>query len=125
MAAAQDYYRRTGIFPIMHLIGVRRTLAEQHPWLPAAVLKAFEKSKSLALEALSDTSATKITLPFVEEQLRAARELLGNDFWPYGVEANRRALESFLRHHHEQGLSQRQVRVEELFHPATLETYAV
>jgi 4,5-dihydroxyphthalate decarboxylase len=125
VAAAQDYYRRTGIFPIMHLIGVRRTLAEQHPWLPAAVLKAFEKSKSLALEALSDTSATKITLPFVEEQLRAARELLGNDFWPYGVEANRRALESFLRHHHEQGLSQRQVRVEELFHPATLETYAV
>jgi 4,5-dihydroxyphthalate decarboxylase len=125
MAAAQDYYRRTGIFPIMHLIGVRRTLAERHPWLPAAVLKAFERSKTLALEALSDTSATKVTLPFVEEQLRAARTLLGHDFWPYGVEANRKTLETFLRHHHEQGLSMRLLKVEELFHPATLESYSV
>ncbi len=124
-AAAQDYYRRTGIFPIMHLIGVRRTLAEQHPWLPAAVFKAFEQSKALALEALSDTSASKVTLPFVEEQLRAARSLLGQDFWPYGVAANRKALQTFLRHHHEQGLSERAVGVEELFHPATLESYSV
>jgi 4,5-dihydroxyphthalate decarboxylase len=125
VGAAQDYYRRTGIFPIMHLIGVRRTLAEQHPWLPAAVFKAFEQSKALALEALSDTSATKVTLPFLEEQLRAARALLGEDFWPYGVAANRKALQTFLRHHHEQGLSARAVSVEELFHPATLESYSV
>ena len=125
MAAAQDYYRRTGIFPIMHLIGVRRSLAEQHPWLPAAVFKAFEQSKTLAVEALSDTSATKVTLPFIEEQLRATRALLGPDFWPYGVEPNRRTLETFLRHHHGQGLSPRQVRVEELFHPATLESYSI
>jgi len=125
VAAAQDYFRRTGIFPIMHLIGVRRTLAERHPWLPAAVLKAFEASKALALEALSDTSATKVTLPFVEEQLRAARALLGQDFWPYGVEPNRHTLETFLRHHHEQGLSSRTLTVEELFHPATLERYSV
>jgi 4,5-dihydroxyphthalate decarboxylase len=125
MAAAQDYYRRTGIFPIMHLIGIRRTLAERHPWLPAAVLKAFERAKTLALEALSDTSATKVTLPFVEEQLLAARSLLGPDFWPYGVAANRSTLETFLRHHHEQGLSMRPVKVEELFHPATLESYSV
>jgi 4,5-dihydroxyphthalate decarboxylase len=125
VAAAQDYYRRTGIFPIMHLIGVRRSLAERHPWLPAAVLKAFEQSKALALEALNDTSATKVTLPFVEEQLRAARALLGQDYWPYGVEPNRKTLETFLRHHHEQGLSRRRVSVEELFHPATLESYSV
>jgi 4,5-dihydroxyphthalate decarboxylase len=125
VAAAQDYFRRTGIFPIMHLIGVRRTLAEQHPWLPAAVLKAFEESKVHALEALGDTSAAKVTLPFVEEQLRAARALLGEDFWPYGVEANRHTLETFLRHHHEQGLSSRKVNVEELFHPATRERYSV
>ncbi len=125
VAAAQDYYQRTGIFPIMHLVGVRRTLAEKHPWLPAAVLKAFERSKALALEALSDTSATKVTLPFVEEQLRAARELMGHDFWAYGVERNLKTLETFLRHHHAQGLSSRQVRVEELFHPSTLESYSI
>ena len=69
----------------MHLVGVRRTLAEKHPWLPVAVFKAFEQSKALALAHLADTSATKVTLPFVEEQLAATRELMGEDFWPYGV----------------------------------------
>jgi len=125
MAAGKDYYKRTGIFPIMHLIGVRRTLAEKHPWLPAAVLKAFEQSKRIALEQLSDVSATKVTLPFVEEQLKAARELMGHDFWPYGVDANRNTLNSFLHHHHAQGISPRRVEVQELFHPATLETFKI
>ena len=125
VSAAKDYYRRTGVFPIMHLVAVRRTLAEQHPWLPAAVLKAFERSKVLAVEALSDPSAPKVTLPFVEEQLQAARELLGDDFWPYGVTQNRKTLETFLRHHHAQGLSSRLLQVEELFHPATLESFSI
>lgn len=125
MAAGKDYFRRTGIFPIMHLIGVRRTLAEKHPWLPAAVLKAFERSKQNALEQLSDVSATKVTLPFVEEQLKAARELMGEDFWPYGVNANRKTLDAFLHHHHSQGLSPRRLKVEELFHPATLESFKI
>jgi 4,5-dihydroxyphthalate decarboxylase len=123
VAAAKDYYKRTGIFPIMHLIGVRRELAEQHPWLPAAVFKAFERSKAIALEKLNDTSSTKVTLPFVEERLMEARALMGEDFWPYGIDANRKTLETFLRHHHSQGLSPRLVKVEELFHPGTLETY--
>ena len=124
-AAATAYFRRTGIFPIMHLIGVRRALAERHPWLPAAVFKAFDQAKSLALARLGDSAATKVTLPFVEEQLKAARELMGRDFWSYGVAANRNVLETFLRHHRAQGLSQRLVEVEELFHPATLETHKV
>jgi len=123
VAAAKDYYKRTGIFPIMHLIGVRRELAEQHPWLPGAVFKAFERAKTIALEKLSDTSSTKVTLPFVEERLMEARELMGEDFWPYGVAASRKALETFLKHHHSQGLSSRPVKVEELFHPGTLETF--
>ena len=99
-AAAKEWYSRTEMFPIMHSIGVRRTLADKHPWLPAAVLKAFEQSKSAALAELSDISATKVTLPFVEETLQAARDLMGDDFWSYGVEANRKTLEMFLRHHH-------------------------
>jgi 4,5-dihydroxyphthalate decarboxylase len=125
IATGKDYYKRTGIFPIMHLIGVRRTLAEKHPWLPAAVLKAFERSKKMALEQLSDVAATKVTLPFVEEQLAAARALMGEDFWPYGVEPNRKPLEAFLRHHHAQGISPRVLKVEELFHPATLESFKI
>jgi 4,5-dihydroxyphthalate decarboxylase len=124
-AAAKDYHRRTGIFPIMHVVGVRSTLAEQHPWLPGAVLKAFSRAKAIAIESLSDTSATKVTLPFVEEQLKAARETLGPDFWSYGVAANRRTLEAFVRHHHAQGLSSRPIPVEEIFHPASYETFSV
>lgn len=125
VTVAKDYFKRTGIFPIMHLIGVRRTLAEQHPWLPAAVLKAFEASKAAALAMLSDTSATKVMLPFVEERLKEARELMGDDFWAYGVEANRKTLDAFLHHHHAQGLSSRRVTVEELFHPATVASFKV
>lgn len=122
-ATAKDYYKRTGIFPIMHLVGIKRTQVERHPWLPGAVAKAFEQAKAAALVHLSDTSATKVTLPFVEEQLKAARELMGKDFWSYGVSANRKTLEAFLRHHHAQGLSSRLVAVEELFHQATLESF--
>jgi 4,5-dihydroxyphthalate decarboxylase len=123
VAAAKDYFKRTGIFPIMHLVGVRRELAEQHPWLPGAVYKAFEQSKAAALASLSDTSATKVTLPFVEERLSEARALMGDDFWSYGVAKNRKTLETFLRHHHSQGLSSREVRVDELFHPGTHEAF--
>jgi 4,5-dihydroxyphthalate decarboxylase len=124
-ACAADYYRRTRIFPIMHLVGVRRSLADHHPWLPAAVLKAFTHAKSLALAHLADTAASKVMLPFVEEQLARARALLGEDYWPYGLAANRGTLEGFLRHHHAQGLSQRPLTPDELFHPATHETVRV
>jgi len=123
--AAADWYTRTKLFPIMHLLGVRRTLAEQHPWLPGAVAKAFEKSKAVALAKLSDTSATKVTLPFVEEQLRNARRLMGHDFWSYGFEPNRHVLSRFLKRHYEEGLSSRLLQPEELFHPATLESFKI
>jgi len=123
--AATEFYQRTGIFPIMHVLGIRRELAERQPWLPATVVKAFEQAKARALAHLSDTSATKVTLPFVEEQLRAARQLMGADFWSYGLEANRNALDTFLRHHHAQGLSPRRVAVEELFHPSALESFKI
>ena len=120
-SAAMENYRRTNNFPIMHLIGVRRTLAESHPWLPAAVLKAFEQAKALAFAKLADTSASKVMLPFVDQQLQEAQELMGRDFWPYGVSRNRRCLEYFLQQHHKQGLSDRLVTIAELFHPATFE----
>ncbi len=125
MGAAIDYFRRTGIFPIMHVLGVRRTLAERHPWLPAALAKAFDRAKAAASAQLRDTSATKVMLPFVEEQLRAVQREMGEDYWPYGLEPNRKALETFLRHHHEQGLSSRRVAVEELFHPGSVESFKI
>lgn len=124
-AEAMAYFEKTRIFPIMHVIGIRKTLAERHPWLPMAVYKAFVQSKSIALDHLADTSATKITLPFVEEQLRRAQALMGPDFWPYGLGPNAHTLDYFTTAHHRQGLSKRKVSPEELFHPSTLENYVI
>lgn len=123
--AAADYFRKTRIFPIMHVLGIRRELVERHPWLPMAAYKAFEASKQAALARLGDTSATKVTLPFVEEQLRAARQLMGPDFWSYGLAANHHVLDRFLHHHHAQGLSARRLEPAELFHPSTLESHKI
>ncbi len=124
-AAAADWFKRTGIFPIMHVLGIRRSLVEQHPWLPGACLKAFEQAKTLAVERLSDVSAAKVTLPFLEDNLRAAQRLMGKDFWPYGLEQNRVTLDSFLDHHHRQGLSPRRLAPEDLFDPSTIESFRI
>ncbi len=124
-AAGAAWFRKTGIFPIMHLLGIRRTLADRHPWLPVAVMKAFEQAKARALAKLRDVAATKVTLPFVEEQLLAARRLMGEDFWSYGLDANRHVLEAFLRRHHAEGLSSRLLAPEDLFHPSTHEMHRV
>jgi len=121
-AAAENYFRRTHIFPIMHLLGVRKELVEKNPWLPATLLKAFTKSKNIALAKLSDTSATKVTLPFVEEQLLAARKIMGEDFWSYGLDTNRHVIDMFLEHHHRQGLSDGNLQSQDLFHPSTWES---
>jgi 4,5-dihydroxyphthalate decarboxylase len=123
VAVAKDYFKRTGFFPIMHVVGIRRELAERHPWLAGAVFKAFEQAKEAGMKRLSDTSATKVMLPFVEERLKEARDLMGQDFWSYGVGANRKVLDYFLAQHHAEGLSPRRVAVDELFHPATYETF--
>jgi 4,5-dihydroxyphthalate decarboxylase len=124
-AAAIEYYGLTGVYPIMHLLGVRCELAAAHPWLPVALYKAFEHAKQLSFRQLADPSAPKVSLPFLEEQLVAARALLGTDPWPYGVAANRPTLDAFVRHHHEQGLSARRVAVSELFHPSTYELASI
>jgi 4,5-dihydroxyphthalate decarboxylase len=125
VAEAEAYFSRTKIFPIMHVLGIRRSLAEKYPWLPGALFKAFTKSKDIAQEALADPSATKVTMPFVEDNLSRARTLMGKNMWTYGLSSNVRVLETFLRYHFDQGLSPRPVKIEELFHPATVEAYSL
>jgi len=125
MGAAEDWYRREGLFPIMHVLGVRRSLAEAHPWLPGALLKGFTEAKRIAGELLADTSATKVTMPFVEDTLDRARRLMGPDPWSYGLAPNAKVLDRFLDYHHAQGLSPARVQVDELFHPSTAEAYSL
>ena len=117
----EDYYRRTKIFPTMHVIGIRKTLAEKHPWLAVSVLKAFMRAKELTMYELGQIGHLFTTLPWGVSEFEKARELMGPDFWSYGFEPNRHVLETFTRYHHEQGLSQRKVAPEELFTHSTLD----
>lgn len=123
--AASTYWRKTGIFPIMHLLGVRRELLEAHPFLVGALMKAFNASKTSAETLLADTSATKVTMPFVEDYLNEAKKLMGNNFWSYGIKGNEATINTFLDHHHRQGLSSRRVTIEELFPENAAESYSL
>ena len=124
-AAERDYYRRTGIFPIMHAVGIRPDMLERHPWLAASVYKAFVEAKRLADAEFAETTALKIGLPWVTAEFDATRELMGNDFWSYGVEPNRRCLELMMRYSYEQGLAVRQIAVEDMFARGTLDKVRV
>lgn len=119
--AEEDYYRRTKIFPTMHIIGIRKTLVDRHPWLPVGVFKAFIRAKELTMYELGQIGHLFVSLPWGVSEFEAARRLMGNDYWSYGFEANRHALETFTRYHHEQGLSARKVGSEELFARSTLD----
>ncbi len=121
----EEYYRRTRLFPIMHLVAVRTTLVERHPWLPASVYKAFLAAKEMAVAALVDTNALCASLPSLTWNAERAKALMHGDIWPYGVAANTKTLEVFLRYHFEQGLSSRQVAVEELFPPSTTSQFKI
>lgn len=121
MATAGDYFKRTGVFPIMHIVGIRRDVVERHPFVPMAVFKAFNRARSIAVKRLYDAAALRVSLPFLESNVRAARDIMGENFWPYGVQENRVVLETFLKHHQRQGLTSRLLTVEEMFHPSTFE----
>ena len=124
-ADEEDYYRRTGIFPIMHLVGVRTELAARYPWLPASVYKAFAASKDLAMTALDDANALTTSLPSQLWNAEHARRVMGRDWWPYGLDANARTLEVFLGYHFEQGLSPRRLAPAELFAASTASQWKI
>lgn len=121
---ATDWFHKTGIFPIMQVLGVRRSLVKTHPWLPGALVKAFGAAKTMATDALADTSATKVTMPFVEDNLRMANALRP-EIWSYGLPGNEATIEAFLDAHHAQGLSPRRLDMSELFFPASVEGYSL
>ena len=123
--AEKDYFRRTRIFPIMHTVAIRRELYEAHPWVAMSLYKAFVQAQKIAYEDLYQTAALKTMLPWLTAHVEEARRELGEDFWPYGFHSNRHVLDTFLRYHHEQGLSKRRLKPEDLFAKETLETFKV
>ncbi len=115
----RDYYAKTGIFPMMHAVGIRSDLVAQEPWLPKAVFDAYSESKALAYSDMRQKWFLR-TLPWFAQELDATEGLMGKNFFPYGVEANRHALEALSRYMHEQGFAGRQLKIEEIFEPSTL-----
>ncbi len=121
----RDYFRRTGIFPIMHTVVIRRELYERSPWVAQSLYKAFVAAQRLTYADLSETAALKAMLPWLVAHVEETRREMGDDFWAYGFAPNRHVLDTFLRYHHEQGLSKRRLAPEELFAPETLEAFRI
>jgi 4,5-dihydroxyphthalate decarboxylase len=121
----KEYYRRTKIFPIMHTVVIRRDLYAAHPWVAQALYKAFVSAKAIAYQMYSQTAAMAAMLPWLTAHVEEAKREMGEDWWPYGLEPNRHALDTFLRYHHEQGLSKRRFQPEELFARETLQNFKV
>jgi 4,5-dihydroxyphthalate decarboxylase len=120
-AAEMAYFRKTGLFPIMHLVGIRKTLLAQYPWLATSVYKAFCEAKALAMTDLRDVNALMVTLPFLEAETLATMAVMGEDFWRYGVHENKGEIEALTGYAFEQGLVDRKLAAEELFAPPVFE----
>jgi 4,5-dihydroxyphthalate decarboxylase len=125
VAAEKRYFAETGIFPIMHVVVVRRDVYEQNRWVAQSLTKALTLAKRQAMAELYDSSALRFMLPWLIPGLEEARSLLGEDYWSYGLAANEAALATFLRYHHEQGLSRRLREPAELFAPEAMESFVI
>lgn len=121
----REYFATTGIFPIMHLLVIRRDVYDRYRWLPRELMKAAELSKQSALTGIDETAALRHALPWLWAEVERTRNALGPDWWPYGLEKNHHTLDTFLRYSHDQGLASTRRQPEELFAPETLEQVIV
>ena len=115
------YFAKTAIFPIMHAVAVRNDLIEHNPWLPEAVFHAYSAAKQAAYDRLRKMAWAEDALPWIGQEVEETRALMGDNYWQYGIAPNRKTLETLFSYSHEQGLASRELKIEELFHPSTLE----
>lgn len=119
------YYRKTGIFPIMHVVALRREVLDRHPWVAMNLYTAFEEAKRRSLQRALDVTASYYPLPWTVDYARQSQAMFGDDFWPYGIEGNRATLESFLQFAYEQGVCHRKLAPEDLFPAEVQSSYRV
>ena len=117
----QQYYAKTGIFPIMHAIAIRKDIVEAQPWITKAVFNAYIQARQLAYDDINRNAWYMSSLPWIAQEAEATRKLMGENYYRYGVPGNQRTLRALLQYAHEQGLARRKLTIEELFHPSTLE----
>jgi 4,5-dihydroxyphthalate decarboxylase len=115
----RSYFTKTGIFPIMHAVAMRNDVIDAHPWLPEAVFRAYSQAKQVRYEAMRSEWLFG-TLPWFGQEFDETRSVMGENFWPYGVEANETTLDALFQYSYEQGLAKQRLRVEDLFHASTL-----
>ena len=119
-SAEQKYFRDTGIFPIMHVVAVRADTARELPWLPTEVFRMYSEVKQAAYANLATTTVLRTSLPWVAEEYEETRQIMGDDYWRYGIEANRKELDLVMKYAYGQGLVKRLGHFKEMFHPSTL-----
>ena len=119
--AERSYYKETGIFPIMHAVAIRKKLIEMHPWLSSALFKAYAQAKANSIRELTTLGWAYISLPWLAQEIEETRSLMGKNFWPYGIKPNRKTIETLCRYSHQQGLCSRELTIEELFDPTSLD----
>jgi len=123
--AEAEYWKKTHIFPIMHVLALRRDVYEKDRWLAMNLFKAFHEAKQRSLERVAEFGLSHVPMPWVPDHVRQWREMAGEDFWPYGVEPNRPTLEAFLQYGYEQGVCKKRIQVEDLFAPETLQSFKI
>jgi 4,5-dihydroxyphthalate decarboxylase len=119
-AVEAAYFKKTGIFPIMHTVAMREDLWKESPWIAVSLFKAFQRAKAEAYSRLNDLSPYRVSLVWFRNPVQQQKEVLGDDPWPYGLAKNRHVVETLMGFLHEQGLAPKKLPVEELFAPNTL-----
>jgi 4,5-dihydroxyphthalate decarboxylase len=115
------YFSKTGIFPIMHAVAIKKSLVKRNPWLIEAVFKAYSQSKQMAYDYMSKAAWFKESLPWFGQEFEETRALMGNNYYSYGIEPNRKTLKALFRYSYQQRLCNRELTIEELFEPASIE----
>ena len=123
--AEEEYYRKTGIYPIMHVVVVKSDVLARHPWVATNLMKAFDEAKRRSYARLDEIGVSAVPLAWLADYVAQMKALFGEDFFPYGVEKNRRTLDAFLQYGHEQGVFHRRMQPEELFPKQVLSTFKV
>lgn len=124
-AAEAEYFARTRIFPIMHTVVIREEIYRRDPWIAQSLVKALTEAKRLCAEAMYNTATLSYMLPWMNEEIETVRALMGDDWWPYGIEPNRKTLDTFLRYMEEQGIAGGRLAVEDLFARETIDTFKI
>lgn len=123
--AEMDYFKKTGLFPIMHVIVIKRSIYEREPWIAQTLYKAFCAAKALCMKELYDTNILRISLPWTSAEYEQTRDLMTADYWPYGLGPNRRNLETLHGYLYEQGLIKQKLNLDELFARETVESFKI